>query len=280
MTKPVVADIEFRVNCLRIEPVVAGAPTVRLCAYPYDLTMSNSEIYLSGSGFQFTGYDAAANLAPGMVDLEALAGVGGVSRDAIASGVFDNARAYLFATSYVAPVEDEEEVVASILGKTTLRDERYAIQEFALVDVLSQSQTDSYSPTCPKEFGGQEFGGCGVALGPLTDTGTLTGVTDQSTFQDTGRAEAADYFAAGAVRFTTGGNAALAPYAIKAYAADGTITVYEPYPFTVQAGDAYEIIPGCRKRLEDCKDKWTNVTRFGGFTFVPVKSKYSKIGSN
>jgi hypothetical protein len=37
--------------------------------------------------------------------------------------------------------------------------------------------------------------------------------------------------------------------------------------------------PGCRKRLEDCRDKWNNVENDGGFRFVPTQSVYAQVGS-
>lgn len=276
--KPSTANPHYRVLCLRIEPALAGADTIRITSFPRDLVMDTAETYLSGTGFQMSGYAATANLAPGLVDLEGLADIAGLDRDAIATGFFDNARAYLFATDYTDAVEDDEPITASILGKATLADDRYQIQEFALVDVLSQTVNKTYTPSCNKAFGGTEHGGCKVDLASVTVTGTVTSVADRTTFTDSTRAEASDYFAAGTVVFTTGDNTGLAPYAVKSFAS-GVVTTYDAFPNAIQVGDAYTLVPGCRKRLEDCRDKWANVERFGGFTFVPVQTKYSEIGT-
>lgn len=276
--KSTVANYRFRTFCLRIVPALPGGATIRLTAHPVNLTMSNSEVYETGSGFDFSGLSVGSNFAAGLIDLEGLADAAGIGRDEVAHGFFDNARAYLFATDYTNPVEDEEELAASILGKATLRDERYVIQEFALVDVLSQTVNQTYAPTCQKQFGGQEAGGCGVDLGPITKTGTLTGVASQTTFTDTARVEADDYWTVGALTWTSGANAGLPPAPIKDFTG-GTFTLYDAPPYPVQIGDGYSVTPGCRKRLEDCRDKWSNVVRFGGFPYVPVGSKYSEIGN-
>jgi uncharacterized phage protein (TIGR02218 family) len=98
-------------------------------------------------------------------------------------------------------------------------------------------------------------------------------------FQDTGRGEAADYFGAGTIEFTSGANAGLRAKGVRAYAADGTVTLFEPLHYLPVVGDTYSMVPGCRQRLEDCRDKWNNVVNFGGFTFVPVGSKYGKVGN-
>ena len=273
--KSVIADYRYRTICLRIVPV-SGSP-IYLTHHVRDLVMGG-HTYLSASGYDFTGYSASANLAPAMVDVEGIAGLAGIGFDEITSGLFDNARCYLFATTWSAPVEDEEPIVASILGKTTLMDQRYRIEEMALIDALNQSAGKTYTAACPKTFGGQEYAGCKVALGPLTVTGTLSAVTDRSIMRDSTRAEAADYFAYGTLQFTSGANSGLKPIEVKRHEADGTLEVFEPFYYLPVAGDTYSLIPGCRKRLEDCRDKWNNVINFGGFSNVPTSSQYAQVG--
>lgn len=275
--KAVVADYRYRVMCLRIVPTIG--PAIRLTHHPRDLAMSNGQIYKAFNGNDFTGYTAASGLSPAMVDLEGVAGLAGISRDAVMSGVYDGARCYLFATTWKTPTEDEEPIVSSIFGKTTLLDERFRIEEMALIDALNQSVGDSYGPGCKKVFGGQEYAGCKVALAPITVTGTITSVTSATIFRDAARAEAADRFAAGYISFTSGDNVGLSPIEVKRYEADGTIEIFEPFHYAVQVGDAYEMVPGCRKRLEDCRDKWNNVVNFGGFSFVPTSSAYGQVGT-
>jgi uncharacterized phage protein (TIGR02218 family) len=275
--KAAVADRHYRVICLRIVPVT-GSP-IYLTRHPRPLVMSG-HTYLSGSGYDFSGYSAEASLSPAMIDLEGVAGLAGIGYAEIASGLFDNARAYLFATTWNAPVEDEEPIVASFLGKTTLMDGRYKIEEMALIDALNQSVGGTYTPQCPKTFGSQVYAGCKKALGPLTVTGALSAVTSASIVRDAARAEAADYFAAGTLQFTSGANAGLKPLEIKRHEADGTIEVFEPFYYLPVIGDTYTLIPGCRKRLVDCRDKWNNVVNFGGFSNIPTSSQYAARGSN
>src|SRR5690606_9793479 len=98
-----------------------------------------------------------------------------------------------------------------------------------------------------------------------TVTGTLTAVTSAAIVRDATRAEAADWFGAGTLRYTSGPNVGLKPLEIKRHEADGTIETFEPAYYPPSVGDAYELVPGCRKRLADCRDKWDNVVNFGGF---------------
>lgn len=273
--KSTVAPYATAAKCLRI--VCTNGTTIRLTRYPTDLTMSNAQVYMTGSGFDFTSYAATASMSPSAIDLEGFAGFAGITRAGIASGVFDGARCYLFACDFLNPVEDYEPMVASILGKTTLHDDRYVIEEMALIDALNQSVGKTYTAACGKVFGGTEYAGCGKALGPLTVTGTLTDVDNGYTFTDAGRTEAADYFGGGVITFTSGANTGFAKE-VKSFSG-GMIVVYEPFYYVPAVGDSYSLIPGCRKRLEDCRDKWNNVANFGGFSFVPTNSQYGQIGT-
>jgi uncharacterized phage protein (TIGR02218 family) len=350
--KPAVADRRYRVHCLRIVP--QWGSTIYLTDHVRDLVMG-ANTYKTDSGYQFSGQASEANMSPGVLDLEGIANIAGIGFDQIVSGVFDNARVYAFATTWTSPTVDEEPLGVAILGRTTVKDDRYTAEMMMLVDALNQSVGKTYTASCPKRFGGQEYAGCKIALGPITVTGTITDVTSNSVFRDSTRAEAADYFGEGSIAFTTGANAGLKPMEIKSHVgvhvgtitaitkaasavvtigantyvageivsfsgvsgmtqinglngtvtgvgattitvninssgfstytsggtvatAAGTITTHEAFYYTVTVGDSYTLIPGCRKRLEDCRDKWVNIANFGGFTYVPTQSTYTKSG--
>jgi hypothetical protein len=70
--------------------------------------------------------------------------------------------------------------------------------------------------------------------------------------------------------YTSGGTAATL---------QGSIVTHEAFHYPIAVGDTYSMIPGCRKRLQDCRDKWVNINNFGGFSFVPTQSTYSQIGN-
>ena len=273
--KPAVADRAYKIHCLRIVPLW-GSP-VYLTDHVRDLVIG-ANTYQTDSGYQFSGLASESDMSPGVLDLSGIADIAGIGYDQIVSGLFDGARVYAFATTWTAPTVDEEPLGVAILGKTTLKDNRYTIEMMMLVDALNQSVGNTYTAGCQKTFGGQEYAGCAVDLAPITVTGTLTHTTSASVFRDSARTEAADYFGDGTLAFTSGDNAGLKPIKVKEYALDGTITLHEAMHYPVAVGDAYTLVPGCRKRLADCRDKWANVVNFGGFSFIPATSTYTKIG--
>lgn len=272
--KSTVSPYQTSATCVRIECL--NGVTVRLTAYPYDLTMSNGAVYKTDYGYEPTAFAASASFSPSAVDLEGIVAVGGVTRDALASGVFDNARVYIFKCNFLSPAEDYEEITSGFFGKTTLEDEKYRIEGMSLIDALNQSTGKVYQAACSRTFGDA---GCTKNIAALTVTGTITSVTSSSVFRDSARAEATDWFGAGTIQFTTGNNAGLKPQEIKSYAADGTITLFEPAYYPPVIGDSYSLIPGCRKREIDCRDKYGNIINFFGFTRIPTTSTYTKVGA-
>lgn len=280
--KPTVADYRYRVLCARIVPV--SGSTIRLTDHPQDLDIGGV-IYSSTNGYEFTGYSAATGFTPVSIDLEGIVSVSGISREDVASGALDGARVYGFATSWVTPVEDEEPIALALFGKTEVRDSRFKISLLSLVDSLSQSIGQVYQAQCPKVFLGQEYAGCMVPVSPNTVTGTLTHVTDAGQFRDSTRTEAADTFGAGTILFTTGPNAGLPKIEIRAYSADGTISLMEPFYYVPVVGNAYTMTRGCRKRLADCQSRlgnsglFNNVENFGGDLWIPTSSVYTQRGT-
>lgn len=269
-----VAPYETAVKCLRI--VCTNGVTVRLTRYPFDLVMSNSQVYASVAGVDFSTIANESSFAAGAIDLTGFVGIGGITQAQIQSGVFDGADCYLFACDYLFPVEDYEPLIRSVMGKTTLEDGRFRIEEIGIVDRLSQSVGLTHTAPCPKFFGGQEFGGCGISLATKTVTGAVTSVSSSLVFVDSSRAEAADFFGWGTVQFTSGQNAGLRALKVRAYSS-GSFTLYEPPYYPLTGGEDYTAVAGCRQRLEDCRDKHNNVQRFGGFPWVPLGSTYRKI---
>lgn len=289
--KPHVADWRTKVRCARI--VAQDGTTVRITEHPVDLVMSNGQIYRCDTGYEFTGYDDEASMAPGSFDMTGILDHG-ITRDQLGSGVFDSARIYAFATTWKSPIEDEEPGSLSFLGKTTLNDSTYSTEVMSAGDVLSQEVGRVYSPQCPWTLFDQHLGSALIAStrsrclgprsapdGPSIDayrvTGAITVVTSQYQFQDSGRSESDDYFTSGEVRFLTGQNAGLAPIKIKQSTTGGQFYLHGGTYYMPQVGDTYEMIPGCRKRLVDCQ-AFGNVINFGGQPHVPSTSEYTQVG--
>lgn len=272
--KSTVAPYQTTAYCLRI--VCTNGTVLRFTTYPHDLTMSNAEVYETAYGYEQSSYTADTSMASSVIDIEGFTGAEGITRDQIASGVFDNARVYVFRCNFLSPVEDYEQLSSGFFGKTSLADEHYKIEMMSLIDTLSQSVGKTYTAACSRTFGDA---GCGIDLGTLDVVGAVTSVTSNAIVRDSSRTEAVDYFIAGTIQFTSGNNSGLKPLEIKSYAANGTIETFDEFFYAPQVGDTFVMIPGCRKRLVDCQAR-SNVVNFFGFTNIPTASVYQQVASN
>lgn len=293
--KPHVADWQSRVYCLRIEPL-SGTP-VLLAGYPIPLVMSNGKTYLTEKGYEFSGMTNDSSFKSSSIDLEGIMQEGMISKEDLLAGLYDNARVYLFATSWTAPIEDEEPLGLLYWGKVEIGKDTYKVELMGAIDVLNQSVGRNYTYTCPWVFMDRNLGGellpagssrCsgpraapdGPSYDALLITAPMTDITGVFHFAAVS-GYPSDYFANGALRFITGKNAGMAPVFIRdsggTYGPTG-IDVGQSLLFTPEIGDIAEIIPGCRKRPEDCRDKWHNMINNGGFPDVPAPTQYKQVG--
>jgi len=275
--KSTVVPYETRVQCGRV--VCRNGLTIRIAAYPFDLKMSNGQVYLAGTGFDYSGLTAETEFSASVVDLEGFVGYAGITRDMLQSGVFDGAAVYYFYTNFLSAVEDEQPHLKAVFGKTTLNDDRYRIEQMSAHDLLSQDTTQTYTAACAhiREFGGQGHGRCGVNVAAITVTGAITHLISNLVIRDSSRGEAAGRFRSGSIVFTSGSNTGLAEIKIRDYAADGTITLYEPPYYALTVGATYAMKPGCDGSIDACKG-YGNILRRRGFDWIPLKSTVLGIG--
>ena len=270
--KPHVVDYRYRCHGIRIVPSSGAA--VRFTDFPRDVETAGGT-YLTGYGYQFTGLQTDTSLAPGVIDLSGIADAAGLSQDVLDDGSLDGARVYVFAMDWREPVEDDEPIAVATLGKVTLTDGRYAVEIMELTDALNQSVGTTYGVSCDRRFGDA---GCGIDLASVSVTGTLTAVTSAHQVADAARSEPDDWFGLGELRYTSGANAGKPGLLVKTYAG-GVIETFDDAYYPPAVGDAYELVPGCRKRRsEDCRDKWYNVINFFGFCEIPAGSTYAQVG--
>lgn len=245
--------------------------------------------YPPGSGIEYQSCDslvpsaseAVSELdASGSMDLSGAIGDDGISEQALYAGLFDGATA----EAWLVPWAGEgmpKRLLKGTFGAVEQSPTGFKVE--LLGDGAKLMQTPLISllqPGCRwLSIGG--FGGpfCGKDLGPLTVTGTVDSSTGQRSFVDAARAEAAGYFTAGKVTFTTGDNAGISAE-IKQHSAGGNFTLWPRMVFPISVGDQYSMTPGCTGLktasggTNGCT-AWANLVRFGGFDKVPGKDKRS-----
>lgn len=222
-------------------------------------------------GLDISSIVTTAGLAVGNLELRTLHDETVFTTLEIHSGVWDNASFELFRYNYStvddSPGGDARDVLlVGTFGDLKLRENEVVVELRDLRQKFQQPVGVASIPTCRNKLGVNDglHSFCNVDLESLRVTGTITSVTDEQTFRDSSRAEAADYFGEGIFTFTNGDNNGLSQR-VYSYAADGTFVLVRAMLGAVQVGDTYSVVPGCRKRLEeDCRDKYDAVLDFNG----------------
>lgn len=222
-------------------------------------------LYSAYPGLDVSELATAVGTAVGMLELTTLNDGTIFSTSELFNGLWRNAAFELFRYNWENIADGKLPLMSGRLGEATLRDGSIVIELRDLRQYLLQKVGAASSKTCRYRLGDSR---CRIDLDGsdpgFTVTGTLTSVTSNRVFRDAARTEAADWFGEGLITFTSGNNQGV-PFKVRSYAGDGTFTLALPVFSTVQVGDQYSAVVGCRKRFtEDCVGKFDNALNFGG----------------
>ncbi|MBA1147419.1 DUF2163 domain-containing protein [Ectothiorhodospiraceae bacterium WFHF3C12] len=267
------AGVTTLAYCVRIER--RDGTVHRFTSHDRELEMLDTgAVYVPDQGgADITAIRHGDGVDPDNFDLEGALTASGFSRGDIAAGLFDFAEIYLFRTLWDDPREDDEPLAKGIWGKAELRDGRYMTEFRSLSSFFQQSRGRVFGPTCDADLGDSR---CKVDLAPLTVSGSVQAIADRRTFTDSTRAEADDWFGGGLITMTSGGNAGISRE-VESFSA-GKFTLWTVFPYELAVGDTYTATPGCRKRLQDCRDKYDNVVNFRGFPHLPGRDVVNRFG--
>lgn len=248
----------------------ADGQTFRFTSHDADLIVSGA-VYRAGPGLEVSDLVLTAGLAPDNLELRILYADDAITRADLLAGRWDGATFRLFAVNYEDTTAGTNEILTGTTGEVRVtRDEAFTLELRGLKQALQRTRGVVTQKTCRYRLGDAA---CGVNLAPYTRTSTVSSVTSPRVFTSSGLAAgsptfAAGWFAEGVITFSTGLNVGLSRK-VKAYTAGGQIECLAPFPFVVVNGDAFEIVAGCGKRLEDCRNKFSNVLNFGGEPHLP-----------
>lgn len=199
----------------------------------------------------------------------------GVTPEEIRAGKWDFSIVKAFRTIWDDPVEDDDPKLEGRFGEIKIQDFRFVVEVKSIMSLLETSIGRTHEPICQWDLGDSR---CKVDLPSFEVSGTVEDIRDSGlTVEDSTRSEVDDFFGLGEFRVDTGENAGISRQ-IKDFS-NGVFTLWQPFPFTLEVGESYRAVPGCRKRKEkDCRDKFDNVINHGGFADMPLEDDTSKFG--
>ena len=296
--KEYVVDPFTKIFCLNIVPRFGEA--IRLSSYPMDIWLSPPEggspvLYRSEYGTELTDYDTTTTLTPSVMELQGVLGEFGITRERLLREEFNGAKGYVFATSWLEPIENDEPVGVFLIGKTKITDDTFSLEMNHILDALNLTPELSYTENCLNTFCDDNLENnytlplswCKLNSDDFVVTGVITtspgnGIffsDDLVSFDD-------DWFGEGLVRFNiVDGGYITKPFEVLEFeSTDGKFVLAQIPLYSLPAGTEFTIRAGCRKRLIDCRDKFDNVLGqageggFLGFPNIPTNEQSGKVG--
>lgn len=188
----------------------------------------------------------------------------------LAAGRYDAAQVAIWLLDWSEP--DLRMLLAKgVLGEVRRAGGAFTAELRGLTHRLAEQSGRLYTARCAVDLGGTA---CGLDLETPTyrGEGAVVAADATSTFHADGLdAYADDWFTAGRLVWTNGGNAGLAvEVKFHRLGTDGvTLSLWQAMPEPIAEGDTFAVTAGCDKRFATCRDRFGNAVNFRGFPHIP-----------
>lgn len=228
----------------------------------------NSVVYDAGPGLDITGIVTTAGFNVDNLQLTTLDDGTVFSRSDVLAGVWNNAKFYIEKLNWANVSNGVESILTGTIGYATLKQNSLVFELRGLQQYLQQPLGNVSTKTCRAHFAdfpaANQNNLCRLVAASYTTTAAVTSVASNQAFTASGLTAAADYYGNAVLTWTTGNNTGIRQK-VSTHAAGGVLTLSLPMLLAVNVGDAFSIIAGCRKRLEeDCSTKFSNELNFQG----------------
>lgn len=252
--------LAYLVKVTRADGVVMG-----FASCDQDVTLGGVT-YRADGAFAPSAVQSTSGMATDNLELVGILSSGAISDSDIAAGLYDHARVDVFMCNWADTSQGALQLRRGWIGEVTRAGDSHAAELRGMHDILQRPVGAICAPECRHDLGDAL---CGVALAPLTVTGSVTGVVDGMTFMDSSRTEDSGWFAYGKLTWMSGANAGVSCDVKSWDLGAQTFVLRLPLAHMPEAGDAYSAAAGCDKRFTTCKAKFANGANFGGFPHVP-----------
>jgi uncharacterized phage protein (TIGR02218 family) len=229
-----------------------------------DVTIA-AQLYTSAQGLDISSIEVSAGLAVDNLELTTLDDGTLFTKLEVLSGKWRNAAFEISRYNWASPSDGVEVRMVGTIGEVHLNRGSIVAELRGLQQALQQPIGSVSSKTCRARLGDAM---CTKSLTTFTFTGTVTSAASQQVFTASAMAQAANYFAEGLLTWTSGPSNGLT-VKVKSFATGGVFTLSLPMLSAISAGHTFSVIAGCQKRLEDCRDKFSNVLNFQGEPHLP-----------
>lgn len=229
-------------------------------------------IHEAASGFEASEIEDTLGIS---TDEQEIAGVlqsSKITPEDILARKYDGAKVKHFVVNWSNPSEHAL-MRTLVIGDITQSDTVFKASVKSLTSLLDQTKNRRFQKLCSAKLGDDK---CKVILANgLTKTGIVQTVLSAQIIEVSSLSTyAGGWFRSGELLFLSGSNTgvkvAIAEHIAPLSGADDCMLhLWENFPDKINAGDIFEITPGCDKQFPTCKTKFANGENFRGFPHIP-----------
>jgi uncharacterized phage protein (TIGR02218 family) len=199
---------------------------------------------------------------------EALDVEGALSSDAITqedliSGRWDGASVRVFMIDWEEPQGEQVPLARGVLGEVSVTGNSFSAELRGPTFLLERPVVEQTSPECRAQLGDKR---CRVDMSGRTVTTRVAAIVSEATI-DVAHAAAGNAYGYGSLRWLSGKNSGFESAVLRS--AGNRLTLREPPPFPLVAGDLIEVREGCDKALSTCSARFANSVNFRGEPHLP-----------
>lgn len=234
-----------------------------------DLTF-DGVVFQAGSGLDAGALESGSGLSVDNAQAVGALTSNGITAADIMAGRYDGADVRHYLVDWQTP-EDRVLMFRGSLGEIERGETEFKAELRGLSEALNTTVGRSFMPLCDAKLGGKRCG-FDVSAPGYTFEGTVEGVVSGRKFTVYGASGFAEqWFEYGTLRWISGANAG-AVAVVKFDTVTGALRLIELWQeaaHVIAPADAFELIAGCDKRSETCKNKFSNFRNFRGFPNMP-----------
>jgi uncharacterized phage protein (TIGR02218 family) len=204
------------------------------------------------------GFDPATLSVSGALTSAAIS-----ARD-LAAGRWDGAAVSLFLADWEDPAAEPAALARGVLGDVGMTGNGFEAELSGPAALLGRPAVELTSPECRAQLGDKR---CRVDMAARVLTTRVTAAVGEDEIEVEEAEPTANAYGYGRLRWIGGANSGL-DGAILA-SAGNRLTLREPPPFAIAAGDLVEIRQGCDKRFATCAGRFANAENFRGEPHLP-----------
>lgn len=202
----------------------------------------------------------------------------------IEAGLLDDAAVVVFLVNWEDPSDGQIVLRSGTLGAISRTSEgRYTAELRGLSQALSRPICRTYGAACDADLFDARCGLSAAAWGYMATVDSVISRREFSVSYGSPSPLTSGLLVGGMATFTSGSNEnfSMEIREVTPGSPGDSILLFQPMPLDIEVGDTVQLTAGCDKRLETCRDTFSNLVNFRGHgIFTPGQTEVLKVGKS